>query len=168
MYNTLTYRIVPIVCQILGQDSFLHSFLSKPCPTKIKRKKMSKALEIIGFSGYFITNTGSVYSRINKQNRIKRLHPPKTRVGYYQVGLRKDGKRYFIGVHRLVAQAFIPNPENKSCINHINGIRTDNRVENLEWCTYSENMKHSYSVLHRPSGKRKATKNEYKHHKSSV
>lgn len=77
------------------------------------------------------------------------MNPPKTPAGYFQIGLYKNNVRYFIGVHRLVAEAFIPNPNNKTCINHKNGIRTDNRVENLEWVTYSENMKHSYSVLKR-------------------
>jgi len=55
-------------------------------------------------------------------------------------------------IHRVIALTFIPNIENKRCVNHKNGIKTDNRVENLEWCTYSENLKHSHVILGRKIG----------------
>ena len=66
--------------------------------------------------------------------------------GYYRVGLHKDKKLKQCAVHRLVANAFIPNPLNKPQINHINGIKTDNRVENLEWCSNLENMQHAHKI----------------------
>jgi len=63
--------------------------------------------------------------------------------GYLVVELRNNGDRKGGFSHRLIAQAFIPNPENKPEINHINGIKDDNRIENLEWCTKLENIQHS-------------------------
>ena len=112
---------------------------------------MSKAVCIKDFPDYYITDTGYVYSRrvsdyTNKCGRIKKIRSA-YRSGYLHVILRKNNKSYDFYVHRLVANAFIPNPENKPEVNHKNGIRDDNRVENLEWVTRSENQTHSHAVL---------------------
>ena len=99
--------------------------------------------KIIGYSNYEVSNTGLV--RNFKTQCIR-----KTRIdhkGYEILTLYKydNGKRYMSErIHRLVAEAFIPNLDNKPQVNHINGIKNDNRLENLEWSTNSENMKHAY------------------------
>ena len=73
--------------------------------------------------------------------------------GYLRVTLSKDRKRFQTMAHRIVAMAFIENPENKEQVNHINGIKHDNRVCNLEWVTRSENEFHKNRVLeHRRKG----------------
>ena len=93
---------------------------------------------------YVVSNKGMVIS-FPMRDRFNRFHishvlPARLFHGYYVVDLNKDGVQKTVAVHRLVAEAFIPNPENKPCIDHINTIKTDNRVENLRWVTYKENM----------------------------
>jgi DNA-binding Xre family transcriptional regulator len=93
-------------------------------------------------------STGADYSVIERI--LKTANNPS---GYEVAILSTNGKMYPVTVHRLVAKAFIPNPENKETINHKNGVKTDNRVSNLEWHTRSENVKHAYDVLGVPTMK---------------
>ena len=88
------------------------------------------------YPSYMINREGQVKS--NLTNKI--LKPIKHKSGYIVVGLRKDGESKTVKVHRLLAKAFIPNPNNKPHVDHINGVRDDNRLENLRWCTNKENQ----------------------------
>jgi hypothetical protein len=95
--------------------------------------------EIPGYDGvYFVSMNGEVYSK--HRNRL--LTPLKTNKGYINVTLQNGYKRKRHFIHRLIATAFIPNTENKPEVNHINLIKNDNRIENLEWVTGDENIKH--------------------------
>ena len=91
---------------------------------------------VVGFEGlYEVSNLGRVRNRKGKV-----LRPAPNGNGYMGVILRKDNKNWGRRIHRLVAMAFIPNPNNLPVINHINERTGDNRVENLEWCNYSYNF----------------------------
>lgn len=87
---------------------------------------------------------GKVLQRFYPSQPLKPFHD---KDGYIIYDLIKDKKRTHVRFHRLLAEHFIPNPENKSEVNHINGIKDDNRLENLEWCTKSENAQHMYHIL---------------------
>lgn len=115
--------------------------------------------DILGFEGeYQVSNLGSVkslgrmtnmksHNKIVKRKTNERILKPGNYNGYLQVYLSSNGKVKPCTVHRLVAQAFLKNCDNKTQVNHINGIKNDNRVENLEWCTASENQRHKFDVL---------------------
>ena len=95
---------------------------------------------------YYVTEDGRVWSTTRK-NGIERFMKLQTQDGYKSVGLTIGGKRVSKRVHRLVADAFIENPEKKPYINHKDGDRSNNHFENLEWCTQKENVNHAISVL---------------------
>lgn len=110
--------------------------------------------DIKGYEGkYQISNMGNVKSIHYKKSKEinERILKPRfvTRKGhnYYYVVLSKDNIPHTFKIHRLVAEYFIPNPQNKPVVNHKDGNKQNNKVENLEWCTVAENNRHCYNVL---------------------
>lgn len=99
---------------------------------------------IPNYPEYAVSNIGNVATI--KTNKLRSLSDHK---GYKQCMLRKNGKAYNRFVHRLVASAFLPAPEEGQVIDHINGIRNDNRVENLRWCSITDNLHFPLAKQHR-------------------
>ena len=102
---------------------------------------------------YMISNLGNIISLKGKGFRL--LNPTLEPIGYRCVRLRVNGKYINKRIHQLVAIAFIPNPENKSSVNHIDANKSNNNVTNLEWCTQQENICHAFSLglISRKKGK---------------
>lgn len=107
--------------------------------------------DVVGLEKYYrVSNKGRIFSipRVVKTKRHTqkidgRILKPNGKV-YLKVHLSVNGVSHHKQIHRLVAEAFIPNPDNLPAINHKNGKKHDNHVENLEWCTYSNNTLHAY------------------------
>ena len=121
--------------------------------TPIESNEPAKWMPVVGYEGFYeISNEGEVRG-------VKRMvvtpqglrtilgKTLKTRInndGYVDVRISKEGQVRTTFIHVLLAKAFIPNPKNKPEVNHINGIKTDNRIENLEWVSHAENIDHAY------------------------
>lgn len=107
-------------------------------------------MPVKGYEGrYTVTDTGEIFS-LRSGKPLKQIMSGR---GYVYAHLYKDGHGKLLRVHRLVADTFIPNPRNYEQVNHRNGVKTDNRVENLEWCSRLDNMAHALrNGLFSPSG----------------
>lgn len=103
---------------------------------------MKEWKEIDGFSNYMVSNTGEIKSlNYNKTGKEKVLIPHKLSNGYLGINLYdNDKKSCYLLIHRLVAQAFLPNPNGYRIINHKDENRSNNSVNNLEWCSYKYNL----------------------------
>ena len=133
----------PTGCQMVGVN------ISVPYE-KNPKNHTDKDIDLIiksikGFDDYFVSNKGNVFSK--KSGEIRELKPHFGTKGYLILKLRKNNRSYCKRVHRLVAEAFIPNPDKKPQVNHIDGDKTNNCIGNLEWNTNIENNLHAYRVL---------------------
>lgn len=143
---------------VLTVAPFYFSTFSKS--VQMNQKEIWK--DVIGYEGlYQISNLGKVKSldRYIFKDRWSGFHyygkilKPQITCGYPTVKLSKNKKYKSCSIHRLIAIHFIPNPENKPQVNHINSIRNDNRIENLEWVTAQENIIHGYKYGYMKSPK---------------
>lgn len=102
------------------------------------------------FQNYSISNLGNI---INSKGIKLNIGKRKSNSGYIQVRLYKDNKYYYKYLHRLLANAFLPNPHNYRTINHINGNKTDNSISNLEWASDAQQQRHAFLKSLKSNGK---------------
>lgn len=118
---------------------------------------MEELRDIEGFDNYQVSNLGRIYNKKkHKWLKIKKI----VNSGYYQIRLSKDGKYYYLYLHRLVASTFIPNPSNLRTVNHINGNKLDNKVSNLEWADDCRQQHHACLLGLKPTTKHILTEEE--------
>ena len=120
-----------------------------------RRKPHEEWRPVIGFDGYYVSNYGRVFNANLIRNERKAMKPYENSKGRITITLTKNGKRYKKIIARLVAEAFIPNPENKPEVHHIDGNPRNNNVKNLRWVTKEE-----HNALHKCM--RRAKKNKRK------
>lgn len=124
--------------------------------------------EVPGFEGLFsVTRDGRVWAHARewiagkgseREHLGHWMNPVLDKTGYHRVRFSLGARRHFPSVHRLVALAWIPNPSRLPQVNHLDGKKLNNAVENLEWCTSSDNVKHAHAIgLHGPRPSRKLT-----------
>ncbi|MBR2558612.1 MAG: HNH endonuclease [Methanobrevibacter sp.] len=101
---------------------------------------------IPNFENYTINDSGNNNAMVYNTLRKKFKKPQQYPSGYLFVSLYQNGKNKMFLLHRLVAEAFIPNPENRPCVGHYDCNRTNNNVENLYWCTQQENMNNPITI----------------------
>lgn len=103
---------------------------------------MEQFKDVKGYEGLYKVSENGVIIRLDTNKEIGKRRGN----GYTLTKLFKNGENKTMSVHRIVAEAFIPNPEGKPCVNHIDGDKTNNHVSNLEWVTYSENTSHAFQT----------------------
>lgn len=123
------------------QAKLTHIAFAKFYPLTLEDLPDEVWLPAPNYEDYQISNFGRIKSFKNGMQKI--LKPAIDGKGYLQAGLCKNGKIKRFRVHRLVAQLFVSNPDNKPQINHRDGNRLNNHISNLEWCTSAENIKHA-------------------------
>ena len=101
---------------------------------------------------YRVSKQGKIYS--TKRGKLREMSPVITRHGYLNCHIRHKGKSFYKYVHRMVAETFIDNPDNLPQVNHINGNKLDNSVDNLEWVTAKENVEHAFKTKLRNFGEK--------------